>query len=386
MKTKSALLILAIIFCLNESLASSNWSQRADFGAEARHRATALSIGNKGYMGLGHYNGTGVNIVKNDWWEYDPSTNSWTQKADFTGNSGIGNYGVFTFSFESAGYVGGGQLGSGSEMIKYSPLTNSWTHLPNLPFSSSNLQAFTINEIGYYIASSNLYKFDEASETWSNLGNTPFSPSAWNATFSIDEKGYVKSGHNLYEYKPATNQWISRANFPGLASGGSASFSQNGHGYIVSGYGTSLSDVNSEVWEYSPFSDNWKQLPNFLGTSRRFSSFFKIDNRVFIGTGTNGTNFNDFWEFNSIASIPEENSPITINCYPNPAQYLVHFETNHQSNTSISIYSSVGRLITQFDMDSNSATFYRKSLPSGWYFYNLMVDNEIIYSGKFTFQ
>jgi hypothetical protein len=43
-----------------------------------------LAIGNKGYVGTGQYAGSLA-----DFWEYDPLSNTWTQKANFGGGQGI---------------------------------------------------------------------------------------------------------------------------------------------------------------------------------------------------------------------------------------------------------------------------------------------------------
>jgi len=51
------LLLASLLFiCTNNSFAAG-WIQQADFGGTARHRTTMLSLGNKIYAGLGHYNG-----------------------------------------------------------------------------------------------------------------------------------------------------------------------------------------------------------------------------------------------------------------------------------------------------------------------------------------
>ena len=65
LKTLSVFLFLLVM------LGSWKWIQRSDFGSVGRHRATGIAIGTKGYMGLGHYNGAGPNIVFSDWWEFD---------------------------------------------------------------------------------------------------------------------------------------------------------------------------------------------------------------------------------------------------------------------------------------------------------------------------
>ena len=81
MKLRQILFFLFLIEVLY--LNANPWVQKADFGGPGRHRATGISIANKGYMGLGHVNGTGIDINYKDWWQFDPASNSWTQKANF---------------------------------------------------------------------------------------------------------------------------------------------------------------------------------------------------------------------------------------------------------------------------------------------------------------
>ena len=44
-------------------------------------------------------------LILKDFWEYDPATNAWTQKADFGGTA---RYGAVGFSIGSKGYIGTG--------------------------------------------------------------------------------------------------------------------------------------------------------------------------------------------------------------------------------------------------------------------------------------
>jgi hypothetical protein len=72
---------LPLIFCLLTigfvETALAVWTQKANIGAVGRDGAVGFSIGNKGYIGTGS-NGT---TYLNDFWEYDPETNVWIQKA-----------------------------------------------------------------------------------------------------------------------------------------------------------------------------------------------------------------------------------------------------------------------------------------------------------------
>ena len=47
---------------------TNTWTQKLDFGGTARHGAVGFAIGNKGYIGTG-YNGTSGT---KDFWEYNP--------------------------------------------------------------------------------------------------------------------------------------------------------------------------------------------------------------------------------------------------------------------------------------------------------------------------
>lgn len=66
-----------------DSIASLQREKKADYGSFGRHRAIGIGVGNRVYAGTGHLNGTGVDTWYADWWEYDPATNAWTQKADY---------------------------------------------------------------------------------------------------------------------------------------------------------------------------------------------------------------------------------------------------------------------------------------------------------------
>ncbi|MFT6502467.1 MAG: N-acetylneuraminic acid mutarotase, partial [Crocinitomicaceae bacterium] len=129
------LFLILIFIALSNFVSAGAWTKMADFGgATGRHRAIGLSIGNKGYIGTGHFNGTGVETYYSDWWEYDPATNAWSQKADYIGNSGLGDLGLLSIEIPdiNVGYVGLGELDP-SSLYKYDPATNSWSQVSDFP-------------------------------------------------------------------------------------------------------------------------------------------------------------------------------------------------------------------------------------------------------------
>ena len=100
-----ALFISFVTTIWQQSHAELVWIEKANFGGEARHRGVGFSVGGRGYMGLGHYNSI-VDILFEDIWEYDPGSNTWTQKANFTA-SGTRSRAV-GFSIGNKGYIGTG--------------------------------------------------------------------------------------------------------------------------------------------------------------------------------------------------------------------------------------------------------------------------------------
>lgn len=380
------ILFVVALFISDWSFSASSWIQRADFGTIGRHRGMGIAIGNKGYIGLGHYNGAGPNIILKDWWQYDPSTNSWTQKADYIGNNGNGNYAVLSFGMEKFGYVGGGQVASNSDFFQYDPVTNSWTQVANMPTIAMNTEGFTIGTKGYYMSGNTVYEYDSQTDSWSTKNSAPFSISIWPATFTIDGKGYVKTSSGFWEYKPELDQWIARAAFPGLATGGSVGFHQSNKGYIIAGYSGSLGNVNSETWEFNPATNTWLAQTEFYGSSRRFSSGFTIGNKAYIGTGTNGTNFNDFWEFDAIAGLTEMFDINQFKCFPNPATEFVNFRSENLSEFEIQLFDFNGKLIESKRTQNNAVRIERNNLPSGSYIYHVLSEGNTVHTNKIIFQ
>jgi N-acetylneuraminic acid mutarotase len=104
------------------------WTQKTDFMGAARDSAVGFSIGSKGYIGTG-YDGT---KECKDFWEYDSTVvpdGTWTQKADFGGNARDGAVG---FSIGSLGYIGTGYDSVPTEYKDFweydpDPTVNKWT-------------------------------------------------------------------------------------------------------------------------------------------------------------------------------------------------------------------------------------------------------------------
>ena len=396
--------ILLFLFAALEMMAVDQWTQMANFPGIGRHRGQAFAIKDKGYMGFGHINSV-VNIDLADVWEYDPATDSWTQKADFGGGP---RYHNLVFSVGGKGYAGGGRnaaAGTFNDLWEYDPATNVWTQLNDYPAQPRiGAMAFVIDDVAYCGLGTGgsddqkFWKYNPANDSWQSIADFPGVGRATAVTFALGGKGYVGTGsgsfgtgNDFWEYKPDADQWIQRATVPGLPRQGATGFAVNGRGYIFCG--NNWSDNFRDVWEFNPGSNTWKQLDNFPGVGRRFMYGFVINDKGYCGTGTTGTNLNDFYKFDPLGE-PEGKifrEQIDVNVFPNPSTEYINFEISQEildnhTDIILNILDAAGRTIHQATFNDNMLSFERNNLQNGVYFYQISAADELLKSGKFIFQ
>lgn len=400
---KYILLVSALMFCLTAD--ASGWIKRANYGGPARHRSTAFSIGQKGYLGLGHINSI-TNILFEDFWEYDPSSNSWTQKANFGGGL---RYHAYGFSFNNKGYVGTGRDVTGgyeNDTWEYDPTTNVWTEKANFPGTPRRgAIAFVVDTLAFVgtgqISGSytnTFYAYAPASDTWYTAPTMPAPGRTSSVAFSIDGNGYVGTGNvgggstDFWQYHRATNTWIQKANVGTTIRQEATGFAVHGYGFIGTGDNYSSGTNYGDFWKYDPIANTWVQIEDFEGAKRRYLSSFVIGDRAYTGTGTNGTNFKDFWEFDFFLSeISREIEANEVIAYPNPANSVLKLDINGVSNNTLkklklTIFNLKGQIIaTNADLAS-SIQIPVASWENGIYLYRLTYSDHIVKSGKIIVQ
>lgn len=380
------LLLLSFFLIGNivDTSAANQWSQKANFGSFGRHRGVAVGIGNRIYAGTGHLNGDGTDEWFSDWWEYDPSTNSWTQKANYIGNNGGGDQDLTAIAIDGIAYVTGGWYG-GAAHFKYDPTINIWTQITTPPTAFANTDPFVIDGKGYYMhwGSSILYMFDPVLGTWSTIGAMPATVYQRSATFVINGKGYFKSQYSFYEFQPGSNTWTQKADFPGTAPNNNIGLSQGGYGFYVGGY-LGWGDMYQEVWRYDPTNDTWLQMEDYPFSARRWAVKAKIGEQCYVGLGTNGTNFNDFWQFSSTADLGEFEIE-DFQAFPTLALSQVNFVSSGMNDFEIAIYNASGEGISTTVALNGVARFERNNLPAGSYIYHVIRHGEVLHSDRFVF-
>ena len=363
--------ILVLIVCLlSLSVQAQYWIQKSSFAGVNRHRAVGCATENKGYLGLGHVNGSGVDISYKDWWEYDPSSDSWSQKANFP----VNNHGATSFVVNDQPCVGGGSALTG-EFYTFNADQNTWTPIAPCPFfNPGDTQGFSVNNKGYVFVGQQMAEYDPSSNSWSLKAAPPVSFGSWTCSFAIEGSGYVKAGTKLFEYKPIHNTWTQRANFPGSSTGGSYGFSILQRGFVTCGYVGGLSTVTSQVWSFYPGTNTWQPELEFPGISRRFPVAFAIHNRGYFGTGTNGINLNDFWQYNPTINTSglSENTDVQWSIYPNPSVDYVNIELPDEfpSGQVGEVRNLTGQILQHVDMYPGINRIDVSYLTSGTYFFS----------------
>jgi N-acetylneuraminic acid mutarotase len=290
----------------------NDWDDEVSLGGDggdglARVGATSFALTQggqtKGYVALGQ---TQTIAFMNDLWEYDRTTEAWTQKANFTGAP---RKEAVSFVIANKAYVGTGNSASGllADFFTYDPNTNSWAQISD--FAGTARRA----AVG----------------------------------FSMESYGFVGTGddgtlrNDFWMYQPQTDQWIQKANFPGNARSGACGWAAFPVCYLGTGEDAAHT-FHNDLWEYNYFLNNWTQRANLPGPGRKNAVAFFLDGWGHIATGYNdGIFYDDLWAYSGTASIAPNKMP-AIEVYPNPTTDFVEFEMQ-EPGTTVQVYSAIGQ-------------------------------------------
>ena len=260
--------------------ASSNtWTQKANFVGGARWQAMSFSIGLKGYV----VSGQGSSVIYSDCWEYDPSSNTWIQMANLPTegrSAGIG------FSIGNKGYMGTGYGCSPppctetnhKDFWEYNPATNTWTQKANIPTNGRGFAfGLSIGSKGYVGTGhddfgnpfNDFWEYNPVTDIWVQKANYPGGQrnDIDGAHFSICNYGFVGTGNNsqtyyneFWKYDPSNDTWTQIPNLPALDRIGMSGFSINNKGYVGFGFHMASNYIHlNDFWEYNIIDANISQ-------------------------------------------------------------------------------------------------------------------------------
>lgn len=236
---------------------SDTWTQKADFPGAQRSFASSFVIDDKIYAGFGYIYDDAISKYKgfNDIYQFDPATNTWTKKNDFSGP--VRMYTSVT-SADGKGYLVGGDANDGgtsflTDVWEYTPSTDSWAKIADLPVGSAFVATFVRENALWVINgqqkfSANSYGsvsqcrvLDLATGTWSKIDNNP--PYAATGPVALIGEEVYFSTMGMLNYNFVSRKFTYKQPIP-VSTSGVRSFAINGKIYGVNGV--------YEVWTYNP--------------------------------------------------------------------------------------------------------------------------------------
>lgn len=372
---------LSLFFLLIAPLvisAQNTWEKKAAFGNDKRSRCVSFSIGNRGYVGCGEDT---ADQVRNDFWEYDPGTDTWTQKASLPGSARRDAVG---FAIGTKGYVGTGIDAAESafgnnlnDWWEYSPATNTWTQKLNFPGGASYGGVyfgcgFVVNGMGYIVGgkfsnsfyTAQMWQYNPTTNTWLQRASFPVGTRYAMSAFAINGKAYAGLGtdedflmNDWWEYNPASNTWVQKSAFPGSGRFAASGFAIGSKGYVLAGQDGGYQD---DLWQYDAISDTWWVKAPYDGGERRSMAVFVIANAAYAGTGSGFTGKRrDFWQYEQFITGIEDISVSSPGIFPNPVQNecTVTAPAGMQlfpEHSTISVISAEGKIVLQADASSQA--------------------------------
>tara|TARA_B100001245_G_C22860915_1_gene413954 strand:+ start:196 stop:1206 length:1011 start_codon:yes stop_codon:yes gene_type:complete len=313
------LMVLAIASCdETEETEYGNWVKYSDYEGVTRSSAVSFTIGEYAYVGLG----TDGDDYLLDLWRYDAAKNFWQQMADFPGP---GRVSAVSFAANGKGYVTTGfnddlDTEELNDLWEYDPSSNTWTQKTSFPGTARyDAVAFTLNDHGFvgtgydgnYLK--DFYRYDPTTDTWTQTVSLYGSKREAAVSFVIDNKAYIISGRNngvyLYDFwafDAESESWIELSlndeddtydEFVlALSRYDACSFVLDGTAYV--GLGISSTYLTT-FYTYDPLTNEWDdEVTTFEGSGRSDAATFVINNVPYVVTGRNSSQrFDDIWAY-----------------------------------------------------------------------------------------
>lgn len=395
---KTCIILLSFLIAPAIGIVAQTFEQKADFPGGGRFGAVRFVIDDEVYVGLGE---AGAGNYPIDFYRYDGSSGQWTPIADFPGGGrefGIG------YANNGKGYVGLGSsfIGANTTVFEdfwqYDPQTNSWTQLGNFDGGKrAKAIAFSVGGSAYigtgitdqFEDTNDFWKYDPANDSWILQPDMSNFPARFGATFAVlNDKAYMGGGaevgpvkfSDLWVFDPAnaSQGWMPLQDDPSqlLAFESGAGFGLGDKVYF--GYGLS----KNYVVEFDLLANSATDLGDLLGVGDplRYGPIgFAMDGKGYIGLGYTNVAFNqaseyenDLWEMSVPSSVesPEKASNSLI--FPNPAKGVFQVKS---TGKFLSVYDLHGRAVVPVQPLAETGSVDLSHCPAGVYL--VRIDEEI---------
>jgi N-acetylneuraminic acid mutarotase len=113
--------------------------------------------------------------------------------------------------------------------------------------------------------------------------------------------------------------WIRKSDFEGVSRSGAVSFQIGERVFVGTGFDGTYR--LKDFWEYDAARNTWYRKADFPGVARNSAVAFSAGGKGYVGTGFDGTNrLNDFWEYDPDANTWRQVADF-LGDYPNEARY-----------------------------------------------------------------
>ena len=223
---------------------NDSWTAKADFPSDDRSFAYGYSIGNLGYFGFGFTSG---NVKAEDLWVYNAANNSWKELAITNEIDVLGIYSPYATAMLIGDVI---YAGNGASKKMYAGTVNSdisidWEEESTFPINDGEVPStalyFSINGTGYW---GGYY-----------LGNNV-------------------SSTKFYTYTPGTNTWAPLNDLPDQLSRYFQSYT-----FTIGSYAYTFNQ--GQIWKYDPLTDSWLSIVS-EDPMYYFETSFTIDNTAYL--------------------------------------------------------------------------------------------------------
>ncbi|MCC7303749.1 MAG: T9SS type A sorting domain-containing protein [Bacteroidia bacterium] len=380
-KTPFVFSLTLSLLILSSSFAQGVWTQKADYPDDARTAACGFVIGNGGYLGCGFDSAS----FRRSFNVYNPATNMWLTVSSLGGvnGSGLSRDAAVGFSIGNKGYVGTGQgsIPYLNDFWEYNPVNDTWTQKMSFPGTARRKAVGFSNGAKGYIGlgqdavgfKNDFYEYDPGNNNWTVKAVFPGTARQLAVAFVIGTNAYVGTGDDgvnkadMYKFNTLTNTWSPVAAFPGLPRKGACAFALGGYGFVGTGYDNTLSNV-ADFWRYDSNNNAWSMVAAFGGGARSNMVGMMIGGLGYAGTGYEGSVKRDWWEFNPPLGVEEESS-LVFSVYPNPViDHCTVSLTEPLTDGLLTIYDLQGRRVHQQTAEGIQILVTPYGLPAGTYF------------------
>jgi Secretion system C-terminal sorting domain/Galactose oxidase, central domain len=392
MKKFITIVLLSLIM---QGVNAQTWVAKSDFTGDAFSTGVSFVIGDYAYVGLGL--GGNSYTEKNDFWRYNPQTDTWSAVAPLPG---VGRLGAAAVVLNGKAYVG---LGSNknktawySDWYEYDPALNQWTaKTPCINGGRSYCTYFGFEDLGKaYIMmgsksvinkeQSEVLTYQPATDTWEVVtgivppeGGTPVFGAS---SFLWNGKGYMTGGKGgsqiypaFYEFDPhkTSNHWVRKTPLSASMSIRNTSFALGGKAYACYG-----SDYKNVV-VYDSLANTTQVVANPLNFTQydlEYPLSFVINNTAYFLLGEFSTSFNKkVFALTIPVSTQNPTDLIDLTLAPNPSNGVCHLRGSHvkSGEVTLQLMDTNGRILRTSRHTLPVGTFdlpiERGDLPTGIY-------------------